>query len=89
MISKAHGRIDSPCDLPTAVKFFQKLLTEHRTPDILNELCTGGPCGDREGAAGVHRLGEGGHHTREEGNALFRGVQPCAANAQPGPCTLC
>ena len=42
MIAKAYGRIGSAHqrkgDLQSAVKFFQKSLTEHRTPDILNKL---------------------------------------------------
>ena len=42
LIAKAYGRIGTAYqrkgDTPTAVKFFQKSLTEHRTPDILNKL---------------------------------------------------
>ena len=44
LIAKAYGRIGSayskftPPDYENAVKYFQKSLTEHRTPDILNKL---------------------------------------------------
>lgn len=75
MIAKAYGRIGSAHqrkgDLPTAVKFFNKSLTEHRTPDVLNKLRQA----EREAAekarldyidpakAGV---------AREEGNTFFK-----------------
>jgi len=42
LIAKAYGRIGSAYqrknDITSAVKYYQKSLTEHRTPDILNKL---------------------------------------------------
>jgi len=76
LVAKALGRIGNACqrkgDLPSAIKYFQKSLTEHRTPDVLNRL--------RE----VERLKaeedkkayidpEKSHAAREEGNVKFKG----------------
>ncbi|KAJ6510250.1 activator of Hsp70 and Hsp90 chaperone [Mycena vitilis] len=42
LVAKAYGRIGSAYqkkdDMASAIKYFQKSLTEHRTPDILNKL---------------------------------------------------
>ncbi|KAJ7499347.1 activator of Hsp70 and Hsp90 chaperone [Mycena latifolia] len=42
LVAKAFGRVGSAYqkkgDLASAIKYFQKSLTEHRTPDILNKL---------------------------------------------------
>ncbi|KAH9943011.1 activator of Hsp70 and Hsp90 chaperone [Epithele typhae] len=75
MIAKAYGRIGSAYqrkgDFPTSVKFFQKSLTEHRTPDVLNKL----RAAERE-AAEAARLAyidpTKAEEAREEGNALFK-----------------
>lgn len=76
LVAKALGRAGNACarknDLPTAIKYFQKSLTEHRTPDILSKLH------DAERAQGeAARLAyidpEKAAEAREEGNALFHG----------------
>lgn len=75
LIAKAYGRIGTAYqrkgDTPTAVKFFQKSLTEHRTPDILNKL----RAAEREQAEQA-RLDyispEKAAVAREEGNTLFK-----------------
>ncbi|KAJ3568413.1 hypothetical protein NP233_g5725 [Leucocoprinus birnbaumii] len=75
LVAKALGRIGTAYqrknDIASAIKYFQKSLSEHRTPDILNKL--------RE----VERLKaeedkkayidpEKSHLAREEGNAKFK-----------------
>ncbi|PSS36858.1 hypothetical protein PHLCEN_2v1286 [Hermanssonia centrifuga] len=75
LIAKALGRTGSAYqkkgDLPTAIKYFQKSLTEHRTADILNKLR------DTERAQAEEvRLSylspEKANEAREEGNTLFK-----------------
>lgn len=76
LIAKAYGRIGTAYqrkgDISAAVKFFQKSLTEHRTPDILNKLRQA----EREQAEKA-RLDyidpEKAATAREEGNTLFKG----------------
>ncbi len=75
LIAKAYGRIGTAYqrkgDLPTAIKFFQKSLTEHRTPDILNKLRQA----EREQAEKVrleYISPEKAATAREEGNTLFK-----------------
>ncbi|KAJ7229034.1 activator of Hsp70 and Hsp90 chaperone [Mycena pura] len=75
LVAKAYGRIGSAfqkkADYPQATKYYQKSLSEHRTPDILNKL--------RE----VERIKaeadkqayidpEKSHAAREEGNVQFK-----------------
>ncbi|KAI0921989.1 hypothetical protein AcW1_004179 [Taiwanofungus camphoratus] len=75
LVAKALGRIGNAYsrkgDLSTAIKFYNKSLTEHRTPDILTKL--------REAErvnAETQRLAyidpEKASQAREEGNALFK-----------------
>ena len=75
MIAKAYGRIGSAYqrkgDLPTAIKFFQKSLTEHRTPDILNKLRdVEKQKADADKLAYIDKDKSG--EAREEGNTLFK-----------------
>ncbi|KAI0676757.1 putative stress-induced protein STI1 [Trametes maxima] len=75
LIAKAYGRIGSAHqrkgDLPTAIKFFNKSLTEHRTPDILNKLRQAER--DQAEAARLAYLDpEKAAAAREEGNTLFK-----------------
>ncbi|KAH9962422.1 activator of Hsp70 and Hsp90 chaperone [Russula dissimulans] len=75
LIAKAYGRIGTAYakkdDLTAAIRFFEKSLTEHRTPDILNKLK------DAERAkAAVDRAAyidpALSAAAREEGNRLFK-----------------
>ncbi|KAH8118488.1 chaperone [Phellopilus nigrolimitatus] len=75
LIAKAYGRIGSAYqrkgDLDVAVKFFNKSLTEHRTPDILNKLRDT----EREKAAAdaaAYLDPALSEKAREEGNAMFK-----------------
>lgn len=75
LVAKAYGRIGSAYskkgDLSNAVKFYQKSLTEHRTPDILNKLRDA-----EKQKADQERLAyiDAGlsQKAREEGNALYK-----------------
>jgi len=75
LVAKALGRIGNAYskkgDLATAVKFFNKSLTEHRTPDILNKLRE-----TERALAEQQRLAyispEKAAEAREEGNQLFK-----------------
>lgn len=75
LVAKALGRIGNAyarkSDLVSAIKFYQKSLTEHRTPDILNKLHEV----ERAQAEAV-RLSyidpEKAAAAREEGNTLFK-----------------
>ncbi|KAL5530275.1 STI1 [Sanghuangporus sanghuang] len=75
VIAKAYGRIGSAYqrkgDLDAAIRFFNKSLTEHRTPDILNKLRdTEKEKAAKEAEAYIDpTLSE---KAREEGNALFK-----------------
>lgn len=75
LIAKALGRIGAAQqrkgDLNAAVKFYNKSLTEHRTPDILNKLREA----EKEKAvteAKAYINPELAEKAREEGNALFK-----------------
>ncbi|KAI0723475.1 activator of Hsp70 and Hsp90 chaperone [Earliella scabrosa] len=75
LIAKAYGRIGSAHqrkgDLETAIKFFNKSLTEHRTPDILNKLRQAER--DQAEKARLEYIDpEKASAAREEGNALFK-----------------
>lgn len=75
LVAKALGRIGSAYlkqgDLPSAIKYFEKSLTEHRTPDILNKLREV----ERSKAEADRKAyidPEQSAIAREEGNALFK-----------------
>ncbi|CAL1702062.1 unnamed protein product [Somion occarium] len=75
LVSKALGRIGTAyarkSDLTTAIKYYQKSLTEHRTSDILNKLRE-----TERAQAEAARLAyidpEKASQAREEGNAHFK-----------------
>ncbi|KAF8257693.1 activator of Hsp70 and Hsp90 chaperone [Lactarius quietus] len=75
LVAKAYGRIGSACakkeDLADAIRFFEKSLTEHRTPDILNklkEIERTKAAADRAAYIDPGLSAE----AREEGNRLFK-----------------
>lgn len=75
LIAKALGRIGSSYlkkdDLPSSIKYFQKSLTEHRTPDILAKLQSVEKLqSDREKAAYLDPAKAA--EAREEGNTVFK-----------------
>lgn len=75
LIAKALGRIGSAYqrkgDLPSAIKYFQKSLTEHRTPDVLNKLREAERLSAEE-AKKAYIDPEKSHVAREEGNVKFK-----------------
>ena len=78
LIAKAYGRIGScylkKADYTNAIKFLNKSLTEHRTPDILNKLRDAERLNkDAEAQAYIDpHLAE---KAREDGNAKFKAGQ--------------
>ncbi|KAJ8462951.1 hypothetical protein ONZ45_g17748 [Pleurotus djamor] len=78
LIAKALGRIGSAYlkkdDYTNAIKFFNKSLTEHRTPDVLNKLReTERIKADADKQAYIDP--EKSHTAREEGNVQFKAGQ--------------
>jgi len=76
LIAKALGRIGSAYskkgDLAAAIKYYEKSLTEHRTPDVLNklrEIERAKAEADRKAYIDVEKSAV----AREEGNVLFKG----------------
>src|SRR5690348_13488216 len=76
LIAKAFGRIGSSYqkkgDMDNAIKYFEKSLSEHRTPDILNKLRE-----TERAKTEAERLAyidpSKSDAAREEGNTLFKG----------------
>lgn len=76
--AKAYGRIGSSYlkmdDLENAIKFFQKSLTEHRTPDILTKLReTEKAKAEKDKQAYIDPVK--GEEAREAGNVSFKAGQ--------------
>ncbi|KAJ7283366.1 activator of Hsp70 and Hsp90 chaperone [Mycena rebaudengoi] len=75
LVAKAYGRIGSSFhkkgDLESAIKYFQKSLTEHRTPDILNKL-RDLERSKAEADKKAYIDPEKSAAAREEGNVLFK-----------------
>lgn len=75
LVAKAYGRIGTSYskkgDLPSAIKYYEKSLTEHRTPDILNKL-SDAERAKAEGDRQAYIDPEKSHIAREEGNAQFK-----------------
>ncbi|KAH9918139.1 activator of Hsp70 and Hsp90 chaperone [Fomitopsis serialis] len=74
LVAKALGRTGNAYakkgDLPTAIKFYNKSLTEHRTPDVLAKLREAERT-QAEAARLEYIDPEKAAQAREEGNALF------------------
>ncbi|KAF8900012.1 chaperone [Mucidula mucida] len=75
LVAKAYGRIGTSYskkgDLPSAIKFYEKSLTEHRTPDILNKLREAERAkADADRQAYIDPAKS--ESAREEGNTLFK-----------------
>jgi stress-induced-phosphoprotein 1 len=75
LVAKALGRIgysyQKKDDLATAIKYYEKSLTEHRTPDILNKLRdVEKQKADADRLAYIDKDKSG--EAREEGNTLFK-----------------
>lgn len=75
LIAKALGRIGTSYfkkeDYDNAIKYFQKSLTEHRTPDILNKLREAEKI-KKESEIRAYINPELAEKAREEGNAKFK-----------------
>lgn len=78
LIAKAFGRIGTSYlkkgDHDNAIKYFQKSLTEHRTPDILNKLRETEKT-KKEADAKAYINPELADKAREEGNVKFKAGQ--------------
>nr|GAT46225.1 activator of Hsp70 and Hsp90 chaperones [Mycena chlorophos] len=75
LIAKAYGRVGSSFqkkgDLDSAIKYFQKSLSEHRTPDVLNKLRDAERTkADADKAAYIDPAKSAA--AREEGNVQFK-----------------
>ena len=75
MIAKSYARIGSAYeklgDLPTAIENFQKSLTEHRTPDVVNKL-RAAEKNKIESARQAYIDPAKAEEAREEGNTKFK-----------------
>jgi len=75
LIAKAYGRIGScylkKSDYPNAIKFLNKSLTEHRTPEVLNKLRDAERV-KKESEAQAYIDPELAEKAREDGNAKFK-----------------
>lgn len=73
--SRAFGRIGTAYskknDLPNAIKFYSKSLTEHRTPDILTKLRQAEK-DKAEGDKQAYIDPEKAEAAREQGNTSFK-----------------
>ncbi|PVF93729.1 TPR-like protein [Serendipita vermifera] len=78
LIAKAFGRIGSAYfkkeDYDNAIKFFNKSLTEHRTPDILNKLREAEKV-KKQAETQAYINPELAEKAREEGNTKFKAGQ--------------